>query len=320
MEDSVNISILNRFEKIATNNRLAHAYLFVGPELTGKSETALAIAKLVNCADTARELFCDACPSCIKINAGSHPDVGVIDSGDGQSIKIAAIRDLVSRVQLRPFEAPKKVFVIKNIEQLTLEGSNALLKTLEEPGSDTLLILTTAVPEKNLETVKSRCHVVNFFPATQQRVAATLEDDLDIPEPAAHFLAYFSEGCLGKARRFYQEGIFERKNDMIDHMVLEQDNEAYLKTLSADKEKTKEALAVLLSWFRDLMLLKTGVEQGCVVHADRRKELLSLVSQYSFNQLKEIVEGIVDTSRMLGENLNIKIPLILLREKIWTRS
>ena len=73
-------------------------------------------------------------------------------------------------------------------------------------------------------------------------------------------------------------------------------------------------------WFRDLMLLKTGVEQGCVVHADRRKELLSLVSQYSFNQLNEIVEGIVDTSRMLGENLNIKIPLILLREKIWTRS
>ena len=108
-------SILQRFAFLKKKERLAHAYLFIGPSDIGKGETALAIAKLVNCEAPEGEMFCDTCPSCIKINSGNHPDVYMIDNGYGESIKIEMIREILSRNKLRSFMAARKVFIIKNI-------------------------------------------------------------------------------------------------------------------------------------------------------------------------------------------------------------
>ena len=315
--------ISKRFATLIRHQRLAHAYLFVGPEDVGKSESALAVAKLVNChanMEGTKEECCDKCPSCLKINSGNHPDIFIVDKGEEQSIKIARIRELVSRIQLRPFEARKKVFIIKGIEDLTLEGSNALLKTLEEPTDNSLLILTTSVPERNLGTIKSRCHAVHFFPLSKEKLAAELNGEYSIPEEASHFLAYFSEGCLGKAKRLNEKKFFDKKNLIIDNIVFQRENESYIKEILADQRQTQEALAVLLSWFRDVIFLKTQVEPGRLMHIDRVHELSRLAAQYSFNQVKTIIEGIVNTSKLLEENLNVKIPLSLLREAIWAKS
>ena len=146
----INEKIVARFSRILANQRLAHAYLFIGSNSVGKSETALAIAKLVNCDQVLEDgQPCEQCDSCIKTEAGNHPDVVFIEGMDGGAIKISQIRELVRASQLRPFEGKKKVFIIKDIEKLTTEGSNALLKTLEEPSKNSLLILTTSVPERN---------------------------------------------------------------------------------------------------------------------------------------------------------------------------
>lgn len=319
----INDAILKRFARLIRTGRLAHAYLFSGPQGIGKSETALSIAKRINCevkCDVRQEEPCDRCPSCRKIKSGNHPDVFVLDTGDEQSIKIARVRELIYRIQLKPFESEKKIFIIKDAEKLTLEGSNALLKTLEEPAGSSLLLLTTSVPEKNLATIKSRCHAVHFFPVSKERVEGQLKSDCAIEDQdQAHFLAYFSEGCLGKAKRLNEEEFFVRKNEIIDNIVFQGNNELYIKDVLADKERVKEVLDVLLCWFRDLMLLKVGVPQNRLVHGDRIDELLELEGRYSFHQIKDIIEGAVNTSRLLGENLNVKIPLTLLREKIWTR-
>ena len=87
------------------------------------------------------------------------------------SIKIEDIRFLLSRAHLMAYEAKTKVFIIRNIELMTLEAANALLKTLEEPAPNTLMILTTSVLEANLDTIKSRCHIVKFFPSSVNRIA-----------------------------------------------------------------------------------------------------------------------------------------------------
>ncbi len=282
----VNKAILQRFVRLIKTQRLAHAYLFVGPADTGKGETALSIAKLVNCesSDTdAQQVPCGQCLSCKKIDSGNHPDVFILDTGDEQSIRIAKVRDLLHKIPLRPFEGKRKVFIIKDAEKMTLESANALLKTLEEPSASSLLILTTRALEKNLGTVKSRCHAVRFLSISNDPV--------------------FSE----------------RKNDIIDNIVFQENNDSYIKEVAADKDRTKEVLDVLLYWFRDLILLKSGAGQDRCAHADRICELEKLESRYSFRQLEDIVEGVVDASRLLGENLNIKIPLTLLREKIWVR-
>jgi DNA polymerase-3 subunit delta' len=319
---SINSEVLNRFSRLIKGGRLAHAYLLAGPKGIGKSETAFSVAKLVNCEKRIMGESvgaCEQCSSCIKMNSGNHPDVYRIDCGDAESIKITQIRELTSRLQMRAFEAATKICIIRDIENLTAESSNALLKTLEEPSKETLMILTTSIPEDNLKTVVSRCHVMKFYPSSVPVVRAHLIKDDGLDAKSAQFLAQFSQGCIGKARELNDDGFMKVKNDVINNLVFTQNSDTYLKKVLADKAQTQTALAVLLSWFRDLLVLKSGGKQDQMVHLDRYDELLTLEKKYTFAKIDGIIEELVASLALLGENLNIKIPFILLREKIWVR-
>jgi DNA polymerase-3 subunit delta' len=317
---SVSESVLKRFSALLKNASLAHAYLFIGPASVGKFETALAIAKLVNCAKLVSDSFCDICPSCIKIDKGNHPDIHIIERGEEEtSIKIEQIRELTSGIQLKPFEARTKIFIIKNVESLTAEASNALLKTLEEPSQNSLLILTSAFPQNILDTVKSRCHQVQFFPLTQDKLEAELIKGYDVDKKTAHFLAGYAEGAFGKALQLNDSKLYQRKNEAIDQFVLLPGAEPFIQTIVADKERTKEVLSVLYSWFRDLLLVKSGVGEINFINIDRAGDLKRLEGKYSFEELQEALAEIVKTSKLLEDNLNLKIALSLMKEKLWRK-
>ncbi len=318
----INEKILKRFAGLEKKGLLAHAYLFTGPACIGKAATAFAVAKFLNCEnkkDGGEMYSCDRCPSCLRINLGNHPDIHILQVAPGESIKIDAVRELLAQVRLRPFMALKKIFIIHNIENITTEGANALLKTLEEPSVNSLLILTTAVPERVLETVKSRCHVIPFVPASQRALAARLVQYYDEDKAQAHFLAYFAEGCLGKARRFRENGFCAAKDEIIDRYILGREREALIKTIGADKAKTKEFLDVLLSWIRDCLLVQTGVQDTRLVHAGRIQELQNFQRRFSFQELSGIHRETVNACRLLTENLNVKIPLSIIGEMLWAK-
>jgi len=309
--------VLGRFRSLIKNGRLAHAYLFVGPQGIGKFEAALGLAKYLNCEDPTDETFCGICSSCRKIKAGSHPDILVLDKEDQTSIRIEKVRDLIGRSQLRPYEAKMKVFVIRSVEALTLEGANALLKTLEEPGPSSLLILTSSVPEKLLGTVRSRCHTVRFFPWTKERLIKSLTEEYAVGEDEGQFLAFFCEGFIGRARQIKDEDLFAEKNDILDNVLFRQENEQYLKGVLKDRQQTKQMLDVLLCWVRDMILMKSGFGPERLVNVDRSKDLNMMQQKFSYEQLGDCLDEIVDASRMLSENLNIKIPIAILKEKLW---
>ncbi len=330
---NINTEVLNRFSRLLKSGRMAHAYLLVGPKGIGKSETAFEVAKLVNCEERLRDAslvdekriaglsqdICGQCSSCIKMGSGNHPDVYRLDCGETDSIKIAQVRELISRLQMRAFEAQTKICIIKDIENMTPDSSNALLKTLEEPTKDTLLLLTTSVPEENLQTVVSRCHVIKFYPLAMPAVRQILMQDHRLENSAAQCLAQFSQGCIGQAREMQENSFFQQKNEVINNLILKESNDLFLKKILEDKIQTKVALSVLLSWFRDLLILKSGGGPDQMVHLDRYDELLTLEKKYSFEKVNGIIDEVVQALALCGENLNIKIPFILLREKIWAR-
>ncbi len=318
----INANVLKRFAALEKKGLLAHAYLFVGPAHIGKAATAVAVAKFLNCEDKKsrdQTYFCDRCPACLKINSGNHPDIHILQAAPGESIKIDAVRELLAQVRLRPFMAEKKIFIIHNIENFTIEAANALLKTLEEPSVKSLLILTTAVPERVLETVKSRCHVMPFVPASQRALAARLVQYYDEDKDQAHFLAFFAEGCLGKARRLKEDGLCAAKDEIIDRYILGREREALIKTIGADKVKTREFLDVLLSWVRDCLLIQTGIKDARLIHAGRIKELQNFQRRFSFEELTGIHRETVSACRLLVENLNVKISLSIIGEMLWAR-
>ncbi len=272
----INASVMQRFSALCTRHRLAHAYLLVGPAGCGKTQTALGLAQLVNC-DNETLKPCGECAACRKIASGNHPDVHVIGNDEMDSIKIEDIRFLLSRIQLMAYEAKTKVFIIRNIELMTSEAANAFLKTLEEPASNTLMILTTSVLEANLETIRSRCHIVKFFP---------------------------------------KEETIQYNRKVLDEMLLNRNNDSFLKELVSDPQETAQALRLLLSFFRDAILLKSGISKTTLVHQDCLKEVEKF-SARRFEDLSLIIRQIVKTKELVDEKLNVKMSLSLLREHIW---
>jgi len=316
-ETCYNNDIVQRFARLSGKERLAHAYLFVGPYDIGKGETAVAVAKLVNCEDPQANMFCDRCPSCIKIKSGNHPDIVLIDKGYSESIKIEDIRGILDQNRLRPYLARKKVFILRNIENLTPEAANAFLKTLEEPSPDSLLLLTTSVPEKNLDTIRSRCHAIYISSASSGQLTDLLCKEYDIDRNGAHFLAYFAEGCLGTARKLMARKFFEQKNELIDDFILRRPDDASVKSLLADKMRTREWLDVCLSWMRDVFVIKAGVADHRIIHADRQQDLAVFQKRFSFQELAALNQSVVKMRQMFMDNLNIKIPLLIIGEQLW---
>jgi DNA polymerase-3 subunit delta' len=310
----INAPAMQRFSRLCVKDRLAHAYLLVGPQDSGKTQTALALAQLVNCESDAAKP-CGECPPCRKIASGNHPDVHVLGNDEMDSIKIEEIRFLLSRAHLMAYEAKTKVFIIRNIELMTLEAANALLKTLEEPAPNTLMILTTSVPEANLDTIKSRCHTVKFFPSSVNRIAAILTDE-GVKASDAHFLAVYSEGCLGKTRKLIEQKMILRRHKVLGEMLLNRNNDAFLKELSTEPQEVVEALRLCLSFFRDVLLLKSGLSKTELVHQDSLTEMERFAAR-SFEDLSLIIRQIVQTKELVDEKLNVKMSLSLLREHIW---
>jgi len=313
--------ILNRFDLLHQRARLAHAYLFVGPQGIGKGETALGVAKLINCEMTdSHESFCNKCSNCLKIEAGNHPDIHVIEGGVGESIKIDQIRALLAQVKLRPFQADRKVFIIRNIENLTLESSHALLKTLEEPTANSLLLLTVSVKEKVLSTIRSRCHGIPFLPPSREILVNRLIKDYAETQEEAHFLAYFAEGCLGKAQKLKKNKIGAQTHEVIDRFILAGESEDFLKKILADKIKTKGFLDILLSWMRDSLLMKAGVEDHRLIHIGRLNDLRKFTKRFSFEEIRDLYDEGVKTTRLFMDNLNVKISLLIIKEKLLLHS
>ena len=140
----------NSFE----HGRLAHAYLFEGDQGTGKAELALWFAKHQFCLNLQEEMPCETCNNCLRITSKDHPDVVEIEP-DGQSIKVDQIRALQSELTKSGFESAKKVVIIHQAEKMNMNSANSLLKFLEEPPANFMIILETQSLGKILPTIRS---------------------------------------------------------------------------------------------------------------------------------------------------------------------
>lgn len=144
----------------AKRRQLHHATILHGPSAEVLRETAFEIARALNCENGTTG---DDCGSCHKIDKGIHPDVHhVAVAEDRKLISVEQIRTIVSGASLRPYEAAVKVFIIEPADAMTASGANALLKSLEEPGRDTVFLLLTRTPDLLLPTVRSRSQIVSL--------------------------------------------------------------------------------------------------------------------------------------------------------------
>lgn len=294
--------------------RLASSYLFLGPQGIGKRKTAVTLAKALNCQEAVLD-SCDSCPSCLKIESQSHPDIHHISQPDADYIKIEEIRQLKKQIGLRPYEGRRKVFIIDNAHQLTAESSNALLKILEEPAGGACIILISSKFTLLFKTIVSRCRVIRFYPLAKAVLAEILRKDYSLNDAQAHFLAYFCEGRLGFSVELKDTDMLNEKNQVIDEFALRL-GQSMPKAKGERRELLRKHLNILASWYRDIYMVKIGLSQAELIHLDRVQDLSVAARRYSFGDLEAIMNFIADSLRYLEENINPKLLLSNLRMEL----
>ena len=306
----------NILRRAIASGRLAHAYLFAGPEGVGKRLMALAVARVLFCATGTG---CGECAACRKLEHRNHPDLHVLEP-DGNSIKIEQIRVIQHDLSLRPFEASRKVCLIEAADLMTTAAANALLKTLEEPRGDTLLILLSSHPQRLLETIRSRCQLLQFTRQPQELIRAALQTQLGVDDAEAHVLAALSEGsfkkAFGKDRQLYLE---ERRTLLKTLTALSSGSILptleFAEQLAGDKATLPDILEIFQAFYRDVLLALHGRDSSELVNLDLGEKVRRVAGREDVGNVLAKLEALGNARRQLERNLNpqLVMEVLLLR-------
>lgn len=291
--------------------KLAHAYLFRGPDGVGKKRLALTMAAFINCLRPGGTDACGSCSSCRKFNAASHPDLLHIRP-DGVGIKIKQIRELKHALTFPPFEARTRVVILEDVHTMRREAANSLLKTLEEPPADNLLILTADESGDLLPTIVSRCQVIPFHALPYDLVAQTLCRDYELNPESGATLAAVAEGSLGRAGLLLDQEMLDLRRELIEDLVrlspADPESVGLILQLAERaaglKEHLGELLGMLRTWFRDLMLLAGGGPQELIGSQDLAATLATAGKRWNIPELHAKLKMIQRAEKELHRNCN----------------
>ena len=280
------------------NNKIPHAYIFMGESGTGKMMTAIEFAKILNCeiTDYTESNFgpCNHCLSCEHIQNKLFPDLHIInfkkqdeiaekDYEKGKTkLGIKLIRYMQERVYIKSTNAKWKIFIIEPAEKMTIEAFNCLLKTLEEPPDNTIIILIAKHKETIPVTICSRVQTIFFQPLKNEEVQAYLQNKHFLPKDTAENIAQMSDGSIEKA----------------ETLMLNTQNE--YSTLW--KELTLKKLPIV-----DILLKSKSVSTS----RDKALETVSIITENAIKSFRQnplkyanIIERLLESKKYLEKNAN----------------
>lgn len=308
---------------------IAHAYLLVGPSHVGKRTLALNLAQALNCNDPHPP--CGQCRSCRRIIEGKHADVTVIDLDlcrrisketdpedtiSRTQIGISCIKELQRLANLPTYEGRYKVFIFEEAESLSTAAANSLLKILEEPPPNVVWLLLAAEERRLLPTITSRCQRLELKPMPQKLLKQTLTEFYNIEPDKAELLAHLCHGRLGWVlSTLADDGILFQRSQTIDRLIplltasLGQ-RFAYAQELatqfSQERKPVMEIMETWLSWWRDLMLIKSKCKEA-ITNVDYEAVLEKQASNLYPSEIKDFANNLLLTEEQIFRNVNARL-------------
>lgn len=303
-------------------DRIPHAFLFRGPDGIGKKTIALTFAKALNCLKGAPNA-CDSCASCRKADHGNHLDIILLEP-EGQFIKVQAIREFQERLKFRSWEGRKRVCIIDEADRMNEVAANALLKTLEEPPPDNVIILVTSRPHQLPPTILSRCQQLRFSPLPEERVAEYLQTALAEEAESARQLAASAGGSIAWARAMHSAAFLQMRRDICDWVATGAGSDplerlAGLNRFGSKREDVLERLSVLRTIYRDALVYKETGARDMLINQDR-EDIVGLLAERSpvqglLSDIRAVDRAWHAVEQNADKTLTLEVMLLRLSEK-----
>jgi DNA polymerase III subunit delta' len=311
-----NERIKRLLKRAVAEERIGQSLIFAGQRGVGKHQFALALAQAINCQQPVEGDACGACATCRKFAAREFTDVKTI-TPDGQFIKIEQTREMLKEAHFKPDEGRRRVYLLDEAERLKEQAANSILKTLEEPPDTSLLILITAKPYALLETIRSRCQMMNFAPLAADELEAYLQANYKRPLEETKLLARLARGSLGRALEI-DLGVYKEKRGMmmelIEALAVTRDtiklmNLAEYLGRKLDKAEFEHHIDLLMILLEDIFHLKVGKSLESLTNADIVKRLEPIAEVTSVEKITAWVEQIEGVLQNLVRNINRHIAM-----------
>ncbi|MEM1043937.1 MAG: DNA polymerase III subunit delta' [Bacteroidota bacterium] len=347
------------------SGRVAHAYLFHGPEGAGKRAAALAFAQALECPQrgpTGTDA-CGACPACHKAERMLHPDIHVYlpQPKDASADDVAArlqrlgqnpyaevdyrrrpalddpaktsakqaiynvdrVREITRDLRYRPAEGRVNFALLTDADQMNEASANAFLKGLEEPGEQTVIVLTASRPDRLLPTILSRCQRLRFDVLPPGAIEAALAERESIEPERAALLARMADGSYTRALTLagseelarqralvlaFFRAAFSRASGALDDLVAD--------LAGLGREGLKGVLHLMLGWVRDLLLARHAGDAAALVNVDQRVAVEGFVTNLPAAQLGAMVGLVEHALGLVERNANTTLVLTVLADAL----
>lgn len=336
--------IVRTLTNALSQGMISHAYLFAGPQGTGKTTIARLLAKALNCQNRKEKEWepCNLCQSCQEINEGRAIDLIEIDAASNRGID--EIRDLRDGIHFVPTRSKYKVFIIDESHQLTKEAANALLKTLEEPPVHAIFILATTEIHKMIPTILSRCQRFDFRKLKKEEIFQRLEmilkkEGISFEKEALEIIAQTADGSIRDAESLLDQAIsftgedkMIKKDEIISLLGVADKNLVVKFTeLLSEKKITetieflneivfkgvelKEFTKSLIEFLREILLWKISTESqsslNFILTFQEKEKFQKLAQKFSEKELREILEKFLSAEQKMKYTSISQLPLEL---------
>ena len=313
-----NEQIIEHLQNAIRMEKVSHAYIFNGPDSSGKMMLAQAFASALQCEKKGVEP-CGTCHSCKQAGSRNHPDIIYVTHEKPNTIGVDDIRVQVNQdMAVKPYSSPYKIYIVDEAEKMNVQAQNALLKTIEEPPAYGLILLLTTNADAFLPTILSRCIRLDLKPVADDRLKDFLMKRCGVVDYQADICVAFSQGIVGKALGLASSAHFHEIKDSALQLVKRakeielSEMIGAVKQISEYKLEINDYFDIMMIWYRDVLLYKATADVNGLIFKDEVYEIKKQANTTSYHGIQLILEGLEKAKVRLKANVNFDLVIELL--------
>lgn len=311
-------NIKKQLQGAIEQKKVSHAYLICGEPKSGKEFIAKIFAKTLLCEAGGIEP-CGQCHSCVQAAGNNNPDIIFVTHEKPGTIGVDDVRAGINdTVQIKPYAAKYKIYIMEEADKMTPQAQNALLKTIEEPPEYAVFVLLCSSADMMLPTILSRCVVLNMRPVSDNEMRKYLMKELSIPDYRAEICIAFARGNVGRAKMLASSEDFEKiRKEALSLLknVYEMDIVDFMEAIQRIKDfnfDIGDYLDIMGVWYRDVLLFKATHDLNHLIFRDEIQYITKVAQRADYEGIETVTKALETAKLRIKSNVNFELVMELL--------